>query len=248
MDWLKVGKSGEGCCCRSGNGPSGYAKTCGIYRLAEDLLVSQAVLFHGVVCCRNVELFVIWFYRRSAVKGRYKAHVATLSEGSWSSQSEVASLNWNTLGGAQSLVIRCQLLSYSRNSPLSSQRPATGPDAPNLHPHNITRTFPYHHPSMYHYPSLYHHPSLITTFPYHHPSLYHDPSLYHHPSLYHYLPVSPSVTVSLPSPFTIRHCITTFPYHHPSLYHSNTIEMHHCAYSWVSCCTAQLYHSSSLCI
>ena len=35
-------------------------------------------------------------------------------------------------------MISCQLLSYSRNSPLYSQRPATGPDAPNLHLHNIT--------------------------------------------------------------------------------------------------------------
>lgn len=53
VDWLKAGMSGEDF-CRPGNGPSAYVKTCGIYRLAEGLLVSQAVLFHGVVCCRNV--------------------------------------------------------------------------------------------------------------------------------------------------------------------------------------------------
>jgi len=44
----------EGGCCRLGNEPSSYGKTCGIYRLAEDLLVSQAILFRRVVCCRNV--------------------------------------------------------------------------------------------------------------------------------------------------------------------------------------------------
>lgn len=53
LDWLKAGMGGEGF-CRPGNEPSVYVKTCGIYRLAEGLLVSQAVLFHGVVRCRNV--------------------------------------------------------------------------------------------------------------------------------------------------------------------------------------------------
>jgi hypothetical protein len=53
VDWLQVEMSREGL-CRLGNEPSSYGKTCGIYRLAEDLLVSQAALFHGVVCCRNV--------------------------------------------------------------------------------------------------------------------------------------------------------------------------------------------------
>lgn len=51
VDWLNVGMSGKReNCCRPGNEPSGYVKTCGIYRLAEDLLVTKAVLFHGVVC------------------------------------------------------------------------------------------------------------------------------------------------------------------------------------------------------
>jgi hypothetical protein len=58
VNWRKVGMSG-GCCFRHGNEPSSYVKTCGIYRLAEDLLASQQVLFNGVVCCRNVELFAI---------------------------------------------------------------------------------------------------------------------------------------------------------------------------------------------
>ena len=53
VDWLKVGMSGEGC-YRPSNEPSSYVQTCGICRLAEDLLVSQQVLFTGVVCCRNV--------------------------------------------------------------------------------------------------------------------------------------------------------------------------------------------------
>jgi len=53
VDWLQIGMSREGC-CRLGNEPSSYGKTCGICRLAEDLLVSQAILFHGVLCCRNV--------------------------------------------------------------------------------------------------------------------------------------------------------------------------------------------------
>jgi hypothetical protein len=62
VDWLRVGMSGKGC-YRPGNGPSGYVKTCGIYRLAEDLLVSQAVPFHGVFAVGMWQLFVIRSYR-----------------------------------------------------------------------------------------------------------------------------------------------------------------------------------------
>jgi hypothetical protein len=94
VKWLMVGMSEGGGCCRAGNEPSGYVKTCGIYRLADDLLASQAVLFHGVVWCRNVgTVCYVIVQAIGCQRPEYGAQVATVSKVSWSSQSDVASLS-----------------------------------------------------------------------------------------------------------------------------------------------------------
>ena len=115
-----------GGCCRRGNEPLGCINMCGIYLLAEELSASQEGLCYvqlaavGMLCCEVLVMRLICGEGQvSKVGGQVSKVGGQVSVGS---SLDVHTAPWrllkrNTLGGAKSLVISCQLHSCSRNSP-----------------------------------------------------------------------------------------------------------------------------------